>query len=172
MTKLIQITCSLLIVIGLSACGGEENSDLRAYIQEVKARKAGKIEPIPKPQQTPSYIYLEAELRDPFTPIIRVVSTAQPVQTPPPMSPHEPYPLEQYPLNSLKMVGSLEQGGVRWALIKTQDGTLLRTKKNEYMGQDNGKIVRITETEVELQEIVDDGLGGWVKRQAIISVAE
>lgn len=173
MKRMKRTLLSIGIAIGLTACGGEENSDLHTYIKEVKARKPGKIEPIPKPQQTPPYIYLEAELRDPYTPIIRIVARPdKPVQTPPPVPKHDRFPLEDYPLNSLKMVGSVEKNGIRWALIQTQDGTLVRTKKNEYMGQDNGKIVRITEAEVELQEIVDDGLGGWVKRQAIISVAE
>lgn len=175
MNKLLKLTFSLLLPLSLMGCFGEENSDLHAYIKQVKARKPGKIDPIPKPQPTPPYIYLEAELRDPFTEFIKQgeVFDTQVSKQPPP-EPHPHYPLEDYPLNSLKMVGTLEQRGVRWALIQTQDGALVRTKKNEYMGQENGKIVRITETEIELQETVNDGTGSgnWVKRQAILTITE
>lgn len=173
-----SMTKNLIIILmaaTLAACGGDETSDLRAYIKKIKAKQPGKIDPIPKPQTTPPYIYLEAELRDPFTQVIRQAGPVERRRTnTPPPEPHPHYPLEEYPLNALRMVGTLEQGGIRWALIKTQDGTLVRTKKNEYMGQENGKIVRITETEIELQETVSDetGAGGWIKRQATLTLVE
>ena len=161
----------VLISLGLLAgCSGENLSDLHDYVKQVKARQKSRIEPLPEIMDYPTYSYDESQLRDPFIP----PAPKRLASTDPHLRPdhHTPDVLEQFPLDTLKMVGSLEQNGQRWALIKAQDGTLYRTKAGRYMGQDNGKIMNITETKVVLQEIVPDGLGGWVKREAVITVSE
>jgi len=163
----------LIVIIGLgflAGCGGEPYSDLTDYVAQVKARPKSPIEPLPEIMEYPAYTYDESQLRDPFIP----PAPKRMASTDPNLRPdhHTPDVLEQFPLDTLKMVGSLEQNGQRWALIKAQDGTLYRTKRGRYMGQDNGKIVNITESKVVLQEIVPDGLGGWVKREAVITVSE
>lgn len=161
---------SILICLGLIGCGGENVSDLEQYVQGVKARQKSRIEPLPEIKEYPVYAYNAPELRDPFIPTApKRLTSSDPNLRP---DSHTPDVLEQFPLDTLTMVGSLEQNGQRWALVKAQDGTLYRTKKGRYMGQDNGKIMRITETQIVLQEIVPDGLGGWVKREAVISVSE
>jgi len=81
-------------------------------------------------------------------------------------------PLEEYPLDSLRMVGILELKGTRWALIKTPDETIHRVRVGNYMGQNHGRITRITETQVDLIEIVPDGLGGWMERKAQVALVE
>ena len=164
---------SLILIVlsmGLLACGGENVSDLQQYVQEVKARQKGSIEPLPEVQEYAAYTYDESKLRDPFAPVLKRVARSHSNLRPD--FKREREVLEQFPLDTLRMVGSLEQSGQRWALIKAQDGTLYRTTRGKYMGQDNGKILRITETQIVLQEIVSDGLGGWVKREATISVEE
>jgi type IV pilus assembly protein PilP len=161
----------VLISLGLLAsCSGENLTDLHDYINQVKARQKSRIEPLPEIMEYPTYAYNQSKLRDPFIPTV----TKPKIIGDPNLRPdhHTPDVLEQFPLDTLEMVGSLEQGGHRWALIKAQDGTLYRTKVGRYMGQDNGKIIKITETKVVLQEIVPDGLGNWVKREAVISVTE
>lgn len=161
----------VLIGLGLLAgCSGENLSDLNDYVNQVKARQKSRIEPLPEIMEYPAYSYDESQLRDPFIPPApKRLANSDPNLRP---DHHTPDILEQFPLDTLKMVGSLEQSGQRWALIKAQDGTLYRTKAGRYMGQDNGKIINITETKVVLQEIVPDGLGGWVKREAVITVSE
>lgn len=160
----------VLISLGLIAgCGGENLSDLHQYVKEVKAKQKSRIEPLPEIMEYPVYAYDESRLRDPFIPPAPKRMVGDPNLRP---DHHSPDVLEQFPLDTLKMVGSLEQNGQRWALIKAQDGTLYRTKSGRYMGQDNGKIINITETKIVLQEIVPDGLGGWVKREAEIAVSE
>jgi type IV pilus assembly protein PilP len=81
-------------------------------------------------------------------------------------------PLEEYPLDSIRMVGTLEQQDNTWALILDTDDTIHRVQTGNYMGQNHGKITRITEFEVELTEIIPDGLGGWVERPAAVAISE
>lgn len=168
----VKILLTMLMGLGITACGGENVSDLQTYVKEVKARQKSKIEPLPEVKEYATYAYDESKLRDPFAPIAPArIRTASSSNIRPDMN-RERDVLEQFPLDTLKMVGSLEQSGQRWALVKAQDGTLYRTRKGRYMGQDNGKILKITETQIMLLEIVPDGLGGWVKREANLSVAE
>ena len=70
------------------------------------------------------------------------------------------------------MVGTLERNGNSWALVRMSDSTIHRVKPGNYMGQNYGKIIQITESEVELTEIVPDGLGGWMERQAALALSE
>ena len=70
------------------------------------------------------------------------------------------------------MVGTLEQEGTRWALIRTPDETIQRVKKDNYMGLNRGRIMDITQSRVELVEIVPDGFGGWKKRENEIALSE
>jgi type IV pilus assembly protein PilP len=160
----------VLVSLGLLvSCSGEKHADLADYVKKVKAKQKGRVEPLPEIVDYPTYTYDDSNLRDPFIPPAPKHIASNPNLRP---DHHKPDVLEQFPLDTLKMVGSLEQSGQRWALIKAQDGTLYRTKKGRYMGQDNGKIVGVTENKVVLQEIVPDGLGGWVKREAVLTVSE
>jgi type IV pilus assembly protein PilP len=159
-------------MLSLSACGGDETEDLQSYIQQIKARPKNPIAPLPKPQEFEIFTYNDASLRDPFAPT-QVIQAAEAKNSGlrPNMS-REKDVLEQYALGSLKMVGILEKNRKRWALIIAPDGTLYRTTLKRYVGQNNGEIIRITETEIELREIVQDGLGGWVERYTTLAVNE
>lgn len=160
-----------LLTLGLSACGGDQTEDLQSYIQQIKARQKSRIEPLPKPQEFEIFTYNDASLRDPFLPTQTIQAATKSTNSGlrPDMS-REKDVLEQYALGSLKMVGILEKDGKRWALITAPDGTLYRTTLKRYVGQNNGEIIRITETKIELREIVQDGLGGWVKRNTTLAV--
>jgi len=168
----IRNSLGLLILSGFAiGCVNDNVSDLQAFIDQEKAKQPGKIEPLPDVKTYETYSYDETTLRDPFQPSVarKVVRSNSNLR--PDMKRNREV-LEQFPLDTLAMVGSLEQGGERWALIRAKDGTLYRTKKGRYIGQDFGKIIRVTETEIILQETVPDGLGGWVRRQATLSVSE
>ncbi len=165
-----QAAWCILLGLTLAGCAEQSMDDLQAYVQEVKARQKGHIAPLPKPQEYEKFTYNSGSLRDPFEPpedtraqVARSNSGLQPDLN------REREPLEHYALGSLRMVGSIEKDGKRWALIMTPDGTLHRATYGYHVGQDNGKIVRITETEVELKEIVPDGLGGWIERRTTLS---
>lgn len=170
---LVTLGLCILLLLTLSACGNSATDDLRQYVKEVKARKKGHIPPLPEVKSYETYTYNEKELRDPFIPTHKARPTQ--VSSNNGIVPDFKRPrqvLEQFPLDTLKMVGILERNHTRWALIKSEDGTLYRTRKGRYIGQNNGKITRITENSIELTEIVPDGLGGWVKRHSKLSVTQ
>lgn len=167
-----HVTILLVLIMALSACGEPNVSDLQQFVNDTKARQKGTIPALPKASSYETYSYDETKLRDPFT---------RTVKRPPPdgcdncLKPNFKRKrdiLEQFPLDTLTMVGSLEQSGKRWALIKAGDGTLYRMKRGNYIGQDNGRILSVSENRLELQEIVSDGLGGWIKRKTSLSVSE
>ena len=80
--------------------------------------------------------------------------------------------LEEYPLDSLKMNGTLEAGAQIWAIVAAPDGVVHRVKKGNYVGQNNGKVVNVSEQKMEIREIVPDGLGGWRIRESSVALIE
>ena len=162
-----NLTRILFVSFALAGCVNDNVSDLHEYVQTVKSKKPVPIPPLPEAKSYETYVYDETTLRDPFQASVarKVVRSNNNLR---PNMKRQREVLEQFPLDTLNMVGSLEQGGERWALIRSQDGTLYRTKKGRYIGQDYGQIIR----EIVLQETVPDGLGGWVRRQATLSVSE
>jgi len=161
-----------MLAVGLVACGDVQDADLRDYVKEIKAKDRGRIPPLPEPQKFEIYAYDETSLRDPFIPT-KVIEAANNADSGiKPDTTREKDVLEEFPLGSLKLMGSLEKSGQRWALLRAPDGTLHRTKKGRHMGQNNGEILRITENELELKEIVPDGLGGWIERFTTLTASE
>lgn len=161
----------ILLSVGLTACGGDENVELQTYVNEVKARQKGRIPPLPKPKTFEVFTYDDSTLRDPFTPTVEVAAAESNNGLKPDMS-RERDVLEQYAVGSLKMMGILEKNNRRWALIRASDGTLYRITTGRHLGKNNGKVVSITETQLELKEIVPDGLGGWIERMTTLAVSE
>ncbi len=164
---------ALLLAIGLSGCGGKDTDDLKAYVQGIEQRQKSTIPPLPELLEYEIFTYNETSLRDPFEPPEKAKENVQRPNTDlQPDLKREREALEQYSLGSLRMVGSIEKKGRRWALIIASDGTLHRTTTGQHMGQDNGEVIRITESQVELKEIVPDGLGGWIERRTTLTVSE
>ncbi len=158
----------------LAGCAGDM-SDLEAWVSEVRARQKGRVEPLPEVRPYETFAYAAHELRDPFTPpseeaVLPVLAGTGSKVRPNLNRPREP--LEEYPLDSLRMVGILELKGTRWALIRAPDDTIHRVRVGNYMGQNHGRITRIAETQVDLIEIVPDGLGGWMERKAQVALSQ
>lgn len=172
--QLIVSRCVLtsVLAVGLVACGDVQDADLRDYVKEIKARKKGRIPPLPEPQTFEIYTYDDTSLRDPFIPAQVLEAASESDSGLRPDTTRKKDVLEEFPLGSIKMMGSLEKDGLLWALVKVSDGTLFRTKKGRHMGQNNGEIIKITENELELKEIVPDGLGGWVERFSTLTASE
>jgi len=164
-------TMAIFLAVSLTACGGEENVDLRSYVAEVKAQQKSRIPPLPKPQTFEVFTYDDATLRDPFVPTVELQAANTNNGLKPDLS-REREVLEQYAIGSLKMMGSLEKNGRRWALIRASDGTLHRITVGRHLGKNNGEVLAITETQLELKEIVPDGLGGWIERRTTLAVSE
>jgi len=161
---------------GLLACSADPTTDLKQYAEEVKNQQVSHIEPLPEFRPYESFTYAANDLRDPFTEPSFSNQQAMTIQTSnssiKPDFDRPAEPLEEFPLDSLRMVGTLEQGDTSWALINDTDGTIHRVQTGNYAGQNHGKITRVTEFEVELTEIIPDGIGGWMERQATIAISE
>jgi type IV pilus assembly protein PilP len=156
----------------LCACGGA-NDDLRANNHEVKARPGGRIEPLPPVQPAPTFAYEPGTRRSPFMPDEpqrRVSNDPNAVEGPDRNRPREF--LEQFPLDTLSMVGTLADRRASFGLVQTTDGLVHRVAVGNHMGQNYGRIVAISDSEIQLVEIISDGLGGYLERPAAIGLAD
>lgn len=166
-----NLILAAFLASGLTACGDDATTDLSQYVQEVKSRQKSRIPPLPKPQEFRIFAYDDSTIRNPFEPTVEVQAMDSNNGLKPDMSRNRDV-LEQYALGSLKMMGSLAKNGQLWALVRASDGTLFRTTKGKHLGKNNGRIVKITETQIELKEIVPDGLGGWIERISTLAASE
>lgn len=165
-----------VLMLGLAACSSDNMSDLRAYVQTEKAKPGGRVEPIPEVKPFESFIYQEASRRSPFEPWAvnspNAAKRATPGTGPAPDANRRKEALEAFPLDTLRMVGTLAQKSGLWAIIKAPDGLVYRVTRNNYLGQNHGRITQISEDKIDVVEIVPDGLGGWQERQASLALAE
>jgi type IV pilus assembly protein PilP len=160
-----------LAVTSVSACSS--NDDLRAYIDEVKARPGGRIDPLPQVQPAPTFVYEPGTRRSPFMPDLpqrRVSNDPNAVDGPDQNRAREF--LEQFPLDTLRMVGTLADRRASFGLVQTTDGLVHRVAVGNHMGQNYGRIVAISDSEIQLVEIISDGLGGFLERPAAIALAD
>lgn len=161
-----------LVAAALSACGGRDD-DLRAYIDEVKARPGGRIEPLPPVEPAPTYAYEPGTRRSPFTPDApqrRLSNDPNAVDGPDQNRPREF--LEQFPLDTLRMVGTLADRRASFGLVQDKDGLVHRVGVGNHLGQNYGRIISITDSEIQLVEIISDGLGGYLERPAAIGLTD
>ena len=170
---LIRLVPVLLGALLVSACAERGMHDLRSYVDEVKSRKAGHIEPLPEIKPIETFAYVSEGRRSPFEEQVQDDMTSD-QDTGNGLTPdfnRRKEELESYPLDSMRMVGLLEQLGVTWALVKTEEQTIHRVKAGNYLGTNYGQITQITETQIDLTEIIPDGQGGYRERQASLALA-
>ncbi len=163
----------LLALLGLGGCAGDMD-DLNSYIDTVKAKPGGRIEPLPeiKPYEVFTYAADAEGFRSPFVPDAPQATAGGSINDTRPDPDRSREYLESFPLDTLRMVGTLELGDVNYGLVQTSDGLIHRVVPGNYMGQNDGRIVRVTESEIELIEIISDGIGGYLEREAAISLAD
>ena len=146
------------------------DADLKEWVAHEKAQKGAPIAPLPVLKTFETFEYTDQGLRDPFSPGLEEQQTATTAGPQPDKHPREP--LEQYALDSMKMVGTIGTGASIEGLIKDTEGTIHRVHKGNYIGQNNGKITGVTETQINLVELIPNGTGGWMERQATIALPE
>ncbi len=160
-----------LVAVGLVACGG--NSDeLDQYINQIKARPGGRIAPLPEitPYEIFSYVADKQGIRSPFRP-----DSPQSVGGgggPRPDVERSREYLEGFPLDTLGMVGTMHIDETMYGLIQTSDGLIHRVIPGNYMGQNDGRITQISESEIGLVEIISDGIGGYIERDAAVGLSD
>lgn len=172
-TACAKLTVASLLCLTLNSCS-RDISDLENFVAETKTKYVGSIEPIPEFDPYQIFNYTAFEERDPFLQKerddldqqIAAQSGTQPDQQ------RRKEPLEYFPMDALSMVGILEQRGSVWGLIRDSDGTIHTVKPGNFLGENFGEIIRITESEIEILEIISDGLGAWIEREISLSLGE
>jgi len=161
-------------VLLLAGCGRGITStpgnapNLEKWVTDVRARPAPPLDPLPVMQQFETFEYSAQAMRDPFTSAWNNTEAAG--LRPDPNRRKET--LEQYPLDSLDMVGTLGRGPGLIALIMAPDKVTYRVRPGAYMGQSDGRVTAVSENGIELVELVPDGAGGWLERPASIALED
>jgi len=169
---------SVIIValsIGLSGCAEQSMDDLKLYVKDVMARPGKPPEPLPPIEPYEIYTYSSSEGIDPFQPFFVAPpevtdSKADQGNGLKPDVNRNREELEAHPLDALRMMGTLERDGETWGIVRAPDAVIHRIKVGNYLGQNHGKIIEISEEQIGLSEIVPDGQGGWVERDASLAL--
>ncbi|WP_454832902.1 pilus assembly protein PilP [Pseudoxanthomonas wuyuanensis] len=162
------------MILALSGCGRGVTSEpgdapnLQKWIADVRARPAPPLDPLPVMQQFETFEYAAQGMRDPFSNAWS--NTDAGGLRPDPNRRKET--LEQYPLDSLDMVGTLGRGPGLIALVMAPDKVTHRVRPGAYLGQSDGRVTSVREDGIELVELVPDGAGGWLERPAAIALED
>jgi type IV pilus assembly protein PilP len=161
----------LIAVIAALTSGCSQNyDDLYSFIDQAKSSYVGSVKPIPQFKPYESFAYSAAELRDPFVANVEVDKEGGEGEGLTPDSDRPRQPLEAFSLDTLRMVGIMEQNDNLWGLIKDSQNIVHRVQVGNYMGQNEGRITAITESSIQLVEIIPDGVGGYIERDASIAI--
>ena len=170
-----RLITPLALAALLGACGGDM-SDLERFIDETKQKHHGRVDPLPEFPPYQTFSYGAYDVRDPFRPQTDLATSPVAAETeytgPRPEATRLREPLEGYPIDSLKMVGLLQQRAQTWGLVRDPDGTIHRVQPGNYAGQNHGKIVAVSENRIDIVELVPDGLSGWVNRDAQLAMSD
>ena len=177
MTRL-RDRCIGLVVVGyvalLSACSGDQQ-ELAQWMDQQRKEVKPNVQPISPPKKFDPQPYTAGEVVEPFSTQKLAVAIKQESRQPNSLLQSEinrrPEPLEAYPLDSVTMVGSVTRGKQPFVLLKV-DKLLYQVKLGDYIGQNYGKIIKITETDMSLREIVQDASGEWIERTSSIQLQE
>ena len=183
MNSYIKIFNPLVALILVSGCVSSDMSDLETWKDEVLSRPGGRIVPLPEIKPYEAYAYKSATegLRDPFQAFYQQRAEAETkvdqnagltAEMERELRNRNREELEKYELDSLKMVGTMNNEGNSWGIIKDPDGNVTRVRVGNYIGRNIGKIVNIFEDRIELREIVQNNQGRWEERQAAIALIE
>jgi type IV pilus assembly protein PilP len=172
-------TRSALLAMGISlgfmAACSSENPELQDWMEQQKREVRPSVQPLAAPKKFNPVPYANAQLIDPFSNQKLSVALKQEAKQPNSLLASEmkrrKEPLESFPLDTMSMVGSVSNKGVPIALLKV-DNLLYQVKPGDYLGQNFGRITRITETEVALREVVQDAAGEWTERIATLQLQE
>lgn len=164
----LAVTASAGCVRGLNSTPGDA-PNLEEWVANVKARPAPPLDPLPVMQQFETFEYAAQDLRDPFSAVFRDDGGGS---GPRPDANRRKQTLEQFPLDSLDMVGTLHTGASIVALVMAPDKVTYRVTPGAYLGQNDGRVTSVTEDRIDLVELVPDGAGGWLERPASVALED
>jgi len=169
--RCLSMVVSLVVLAGCG--GGDDFGDLDAYLDEMRLRAPGKIEPTPTIRSYPTFTYNAANLRSPFSPQVRIDLSGQKHGS----SNVKPDPdrikqyLEGFNIEQFEMVGTISNSAGSFALLRGAGG-VHRLKVGDYLGRNDGRIVAISGSQVDVVEIVPDGEGAWLERPRTLPLKE
>ncbi|MDO9162742.1 MAG: pilus assembly protein PilP [Methylococcaceae bacterium] len=170
-----QLICIVLFAL-LAGCTNDDITDLKQFVADVKSRPKSPIKPLPEIKVIEPFVFKAEDLRDPFRPLAQPEQTEQAAAATgsgiKPDTTRRKEELESFPLEVLKMVGSVVMDKDLWGLVKADDKTIYRVKLGNYIGKNYGKIIRISADKIELMEIVPDKPGTWREQQASLVLTE
>lgn len=174
----VDIVFLSMFAVLIAGCGGSSEDEIRQWMVDERNNTKPKVKPIAEPKQFVPQQYANASLMEPFssqklTQALKKDSsqTASNGALVAPELARRKEPLEAFPIDTMTLVGSLIKEGQPVALIRV-DTLLYQIKLGNHLGQNYGKVIRITETEVTLREIVQDAVGEWIERVATLELQE
>ncbi len=153
--------------LALAGCS-DGLDDLQADIDKAKQRPGGRIQPLPEVRPYVSHEYQMADRRSPF---LQSLAGENPTGPRPDVQRPREY-LEQFPLDTLRMVGTLRLGGGNYGLVQTKDGLIHRVLPGNHLGQNDGRVMTVSDARITVIEIVPDGLGSYLERPAALALAD
>jgi len=170
-----RVFALFLFVVSLTGCYGQKGlGDIKAYMADIKSRPHGRIEPLPEFHAYEAFTYKASQMRSPFTKPVEVEVVEAEINETQSLFPDfdrtKEY-LERFAITTLSMVGTLSREGENlWALIGDENGDVHRVTTGNYIGQNHGQIIDVSELGVQVLEIIPDGDGGWVQRPRAIQI--
>ena len=165
----------LMLVLGALAACDADRQELQDWMEQQRREVKPSVQPLSPPKKFDPVPYVGGTSVDPFSTQKLSVALKQESRQPSSLFAAElnrrKDTLEAYPLDSMTMVGSLVRAGKPVALLRV-DNLLYQVRQGDHLGQNYGKIMRITETEVTLREIVQDAAGEWIERNSTLQLQE
>jgi type IV pilus assembly protein PilP len=169
MIRMKRIALAASVLALLAGCS-DDLDELRGKVAEIKSTPGKGIEPLPEVKPYETFDYAAFNQRAPFEP-----GLPESVNNPNAVRPDASRPrefLEQFSLDTLRMVGTVDLKGRLYGLVQTRDGLVHRVLPGNHIGQSDGRIASIEEARISLTEIVPDGMGGFIERPAALALSE
>jgi type IV pilus assembly protein PilP len=156
------------LAIGTAGCSSRDG-DLERFIDDTRQQSGGAVDPLPEVKPYETFVYSAASMRSPFFPGGSGGGASGAASLRPDQRRNREF-LEQFSLDTLKMVGTLRISSRVYGLVQTKDGLVHRVLPGNYLGQSDGKVVDISASKISVVEIVPDGLGGYMERPAALAL--
>ncbi len=172
--SLLRLLSGALVASSLGGCSGSQD-ELQQWIEQQRREVKPSVPPLSAPKKFIPQAYLAGGSVEPFSAQKLTVAIKQEARQPNSLLAAEinrrKEPLEAYPVDSMSMVGSVTRQGRPYALLRV-DNLLYQVKAGDYIGQNYGKITKITETDISFREIVQDAAGEWIERGSSLQLQE
>ncbi len=184
--RYIRLTIVVLAILGIAGCVSGDMSDLEKQVSKIMSKPGGRLEPLPEIKPYEAYVYESGKsgARNPFKRFYVVEQSLAIEESEGPVDDglteemrseiqnRNREELEGFELDSIKMVGTLQNEDNHWGIVLDPDGIVHRVKSGNYIGLNIGKITSIQEEQIEVREIIKDNSGRYGERQALLPLIE